>query len=156
MTKKLICILLAFSLLLCASCSSAKSDLPGNVIWDMTQTQVTQAVGEQRITQGSSEGILNWLQTEELKDIYGGHTVSVAYIFVSDALRSITVQILVNEGESIQDAKVATRTVMENTFGNATEADGAVQWQTDTTTVKMLDVEGAEGFFVVTYSPPIK
>ena len=153
MTKKWICFLLTFSLLLCASCSSAKSNLPGNVSWDMTQAQVTQVVGEQRITQGSSQRILNWLQTEELKDTYCGHTVSVAYIFISDALRSITVQILVNEGESMQDAKAATRTVMENTFGNATETDGAVQWQTDNVTVKMLDVEGAEGFFVVTYSP---
>lgn len=153
MTKKLICILLTFSLLLCASCSTAKSDLPGNVSWDMSSDEVRQTVGEERITDGSSAEVLNWLQTKELTDIYGDRTVSVAYIFVDNALRSITVQVLVNEGETIQQAKDATCAAMENSLGSATEADKTIQWQSDTATVKLMDVEGAESFFVIAYSP---
>ena len=148
----LICLLLCITLL--AGCAASKGNLPGNVEWKMTAAEVKETVGEDKLVESSSAGILNQMLTKDYAALYGERTVSLAYVFNSeDSLSSIIVQIFANDGESIDDAIKSTRAVMEATYGAAEGEDASAHWHTKQSVLSLQKVEGASGFFIVVYQP---
>lgn len=148
----LICLMLCITLL--AGCAAANSNLPGKVQWKMTVAEVKETIGEDKLVESSSAGILNQMLTKDYVDLYGDRTVSLAYVFNSeDSLSSITVQIFANDGEKIDDAIKSTRAVMETTYGTAEGEDASAHWHTKESVLSIQKVEGATGFFIVVYQP---
>ena len=147
----LLCLICLFAVAGCA----AKPTALHNVSWDMTQEEVIAAEGEKNIVAGSTDRVLNWMLTDELADIFGERTVSVGYVFSEDEgkLISITVQIFINDGETIADAMTATRAVMDKVYGESTGDDSGAHWHGETSAIALQAVEGAQTFFVALYSP---
>ncbi len=144
----LIC-LLALSIL--AGCSKSPTVL-GNARWDMTKDQLIAAEGEDHIVAGASDQVLNWMQTKELT-VFGDRTVSVGYVFSTEGkLNAITVQIFLNEGESMAEAVKSTRAEMEKTYGPAEGEDTTCHWHLEEGTIAFTPVRGATGFFVANFS----
>lgn len=148
----LICLMLCIALL--AGCAGNGGNLPGNVKWEMSAAEVKSTVGEDKLVESTTSGILNQMLTKDYVHLYGERTVSLAYVFnTEDQLSSITVQLFTNDGESIADAIQATRAVMEGVYGAADGEGNAAHWHTEHSVISMQTVEGAESFFIVLYQP---
>ena len=153
--KKIISTLLLslICLSLVTGCSK-ESGILGHAKWEMTKQELIAAEGKENIVEGSSDKVLNWLNTEELT-VFGDRKVSVGYVFTDDKLSSITVQIFLNEGETLADGMKATRTSMEKTYGESEGEDSSCHWHHEQGTIALSTLEGAETFFVATFSPSV-
>ncbi|MBR5782974.1 MAG: hypothetical protein IKY33_01970 [Clostridia bacterium] len=150
--KRLISVLLCVVLLFCAAgCSKTDSVLAGTK-WDMSKQQVKAIVGEDKVQDGASENVINWMLTKELSDVFGERTVSVAFVFTEDKMSSITVQIFTGDGETIETAMSATKTAMEKVYGPADEGD-SVHWHGETAAISLRTIDGTKSFFIASFSP---
>lgn len=121
--------------------------------WNMTKNQLTEAVGKDKLQQGSTETILNWMLTKELSYIYGERKVSVAYLFNNeDALTSITVQAHCNEGESVAEAMASTRKAMDKYYGKSSGEDKNAHWHTEDAVISLMELTGAKSSFIIQYA----
>ncbi len=145
----LTCLLLCVVLL--AACGAPKGILR-HARWEMTKEELIAAEGEENIVKGASDRVLNWMRTKELTE-FGDHTVSVGYVFTEEKLSGITVQVLLNEGESLADGLKATRAAMDKVYGESTGEDNGAHWHHKMGTIQMNTVTGTEKFFVVNFSP---
>ena len=154
MKKSIALIALILCIALLAGCAGANSKMPGKVEWKMSAEQVKETVGDDKLKESTSAGILNQMLTKDYVHLYGDRTVSLAYVFnTEDQLSSITVQLFANDSESIADAMKSTRAVMESVYGAAEGEDSAAHWHTAQSVISMQTVEGAESFFIVLYQP---
>ncbi len=154
--KKIISALLCILCLCALAGCNAKSDkVLHNARWDMTKQELIEAEGKENIINGATDTVLNWMHTKDLT-VFGDRMVSVGYIFVEDQLKSITVQIFANDGESLADAMSATRAEMEKTYGTAHGDDATAHWHTDNGSIAFSKLEGTEKFFVANFSPALQ
>lgn len=151
MKKRIICILLAVMLCLVSGCNTGDRVLH-KAKWDMTKAELTAAEGEKNIIKGESEQVLNWMQTKELT-VFGDRTVSVGYVFsADDRLTNITVQIFLNEGESLVEGMKATRAAMDKVYGASEGEDATAHWHLKRGTVSLSTIKGADTFFLANFS----
>ena len=151
--KKLTCIALCL-ILLCsmAACNSADKSVLAGTEWDMTRAEVVEKIGDEKVQEGSTENVLNWMLTKDLADVFGDRTVSVAFVFTEDKMSSITVQIFTNEGESVEDGMKATRAAMEKVYGAASGEEEA-HWHGEKSAIALRSVKGTSTFFVAVFTP---
>lgn len=153
MKKLICCVLICLTLLSLAGCGK-KNTVLGNVSWDMTKEEVTAAVGKDKIQEGASDIVLNWMNTKELT-VFGDRTVSVGYVFTEDKLTSITVQIFLAEGEDLEAGLKNTRASMEKEYGTSHGDDAAAHWHTEQGSIALSTLDGVDNFFVANFSSAV-
>ncbi len=136
-----------------AQTDQAKETFLHHAQWNMSREALREAVGSDKIENGSEETILNWMLTDELSYIFGERRVSVAYLFSKeDKLTSITVQAHCNEGETVEKAMAATRKAMDSYYGASEGEDKNAHWHTEDAVISIVELQGAKASFIIQYA----